>query len=194
MLMSRFFIFIVLAVAFSSCGARVQKTEVKTFVLGLKDSDTSYRPLVRRMIEDYNTNVGFRALEFADSMDSANCPILITRGLEKRDGKVGWGQWFSSTERTGVMVPVSVPGAETKETIRYTMQVEFDQDFLTSNNKDENGALNIEIRKLFAHEVGHGFQLQHTPEERDVMYYDISGDKDFTSYWPRIREFFAPEQ
>jgi predicted Zn-dependent protease len=74
------------------------------------------------------------------------------------------------------------------------MQVEFDQDFLNSNNKDENGALNIEIRKLFAHEVGHGFQLQHAPEERDVMYYDISGDKDFSSYWPRIREFFAPEQ
>jgi hypothetical protein len=32
--------------------------------------------------------------------------------------------------------------------------------------------------------------MQHAPEVKDVMYYDISGEKDFATYWPRVREFF----
>lgn len=184
---------VLVALVFSSCGtARVERSEIKTYVLALKDSDQTFAPLVKRLIQDYNNNVGFTALEFSDSPDTANCPVIITKGLEKRDGKVGWGQWFSSTEREGLMVPV--PGTKSTETVTYSLQVEFDQDFLESNNKDEkNGAINTELKKLFAHEIGHGFQLQHVPEENDVMYYDISGEKDFSSYWPRIKQFFTPE-
>lgn len=187
--MRSLFLAVVLAILFTSCGAQVEKSEVKTYVLALQDSDPAHAPLVKKMIEDYNAEAGFRALEFSDSIDSANCPVIITKGLEKRDGKVGWGQWFSSTEREGLMVPL--PGTRSTETVRYSLQVEFDEDFLKSNNKSETaGGLNIEIRKLFAHEIGHGFQFQHAPEEKDVMYYDISGEKDFSKYWPRVRDFF----
>lgn len=180
-----------LAIIFTSCGAQVERSEIKTYVLAVKDSNPIHIPLVKRMIEDYNSEAGFRALEFSDSLDTANCPVIITKGLEKRDGKVGWGQWFSSTERNGLMVPL--PGTRTTETVSYSLQVEFDEDFLRSNHDpSKNGALNLEIRKLFAHEIGHGFQFTHAPEEDDVMYYDISGDKNFGKYWPRVREFFYP--
>ena len=164
--------------------------DVKTFVLGLKQGDESFKPLIRHLIEDYNTNLGLTVLEFSETMDGANSPILITKGLEQRDGKVGWGQWFASTERSGTTV--AVPGVKTSETTSYSLQVEFDEDFLVSNEKEvKEGELSLEVRKLFAHEVGHGFQLQHAPELTDVMYYDISGDKDFAPYWPRVRAFFG---
>jgi hypothetical protein len=191
--MRSLFLPVLFAFLFVSCGAQVDKSEIKTYVLALQNSDSSHTPLVKKMIEDYNAEAGFRALEFSDSIDNANCPVIITKGLEKRDGKVGWGQWFSTTERDGLMVPI--PGTRSTETVRYSLQVEFDEDFLKSNNKSgTNGALNVEIRKLFAHEIGHGFQFQHVPEENDIMYYDISGDKDFSTYWPRIRGFFYPDE
>ncbi len=182
--------FLVLALILTSCGAQVDKKDVKTFVLGLKQGDESFKPLIRHLIEDYNTNLGLTVLEFSETMDGANSPVLITKGLEQRDGKVGWGQWFASTERSGTTV--AVPGVKTSETTRYSLQVEFDEDFLVSNEKEvKEGELSLEVRKLFAHEVGHGFQLQHAPELTDVMYYDISGDKDFAPYWPRVRAFFG---
>ena len=176
--------------SFVSCGANVEKREIKKYVMGLKQGDESYKPLIKRMITDYNSNVGYGVLEFSESADSANSPVIVTKGLEKRDGKVGWGQWFSSTERRVAMVPVS--GQKSTETTSYTLQVEFDEDFLKSNEKDETtGLLNYEIRKLFAHEIGHGFQMAHAAEERDVMYFDISGEKDFAGYWPQVRGFFG---
>lgn len=177
-------------VSFVSCGAQVEKTEVKKYVMALKEGDSSHKPLIKKLIEDYNANLGYQVLEFTDSIDSANSPIIVTKGLEKRDGKVGWGQWFSQTERRGSVI--QVPGQKIKETTSYSLQVEFDEDFLKSNNKETTpGLINYEIRKLFAHEIGHGFQMPHAPVERDVMYFDISGDKDFTGYWPQVREFFG---
>lgn len=173
-----------------SCGNSVEKTEVKKYVMALKQGDQAFKPLVKRMIDDYNDQVGYQVVEYSESPDSANSPILITKGLEDRDGKVGWGQWFSQTERRGTAIPV--PGQKTSEKTTYSLQVEFDEDFLRSNEKDASpGVLNLEIRKLFAHEVGHGFQMSHAPNERDVMYFDISGEKDFTSYWPQVRGFFG---
>ncbi len=186
----RSFLLIFLLFPLVSCGSSVQKSEVKKYVMALKQGDESYRPLIRRIIEDYNNNVGYQVLEFTDSPDAANSPILITKGLENRDGKVGWGQWFSQTERRGSVVPL--PGQKTTETTTYSLQVEFDEDFLAANLKEASpGLLNVEIRKLFAHEVGHGFQMGHAPNERDVMYFDISGEKDFSSYWPQVRGFFG---
>ncbi len=179
----------ILALCLASCGAKVEKDEIKSYVLALKDGDAAYKALVKRMIDDYNQNLGLLVLEYSDSIDTANCPVIITKGLEKRDGKVGWGQWFSQTERKGTIV--AVPGTVATETVRYSLQVEFDEDFLVTNEKSsKNGLLSEDIRKLFAHEIGHGFQMQHAPEVKDVMYYDISGEKDFATYWPRVREFF----
>ncbi len=177
-------------VTFVSCGNKVQKTEVKQYVMALKQGDQSFKPILKRLIDDYNDHVGYQVIEYSESPDAANSPVLITKGLENRDGKVGWGQWFSQTERRGTSIPV--PGQKTTETTTYSLQVEFDEDFLSSNQKEQSpGVMNLEIRKLFAHEVGHGFQMGHAPNERDIMYFDISGDKDFATYWPQVRGFFG---
>jgi hypothetical protein len=186
---SRVLFLIVFAAVFNSCGAAVEKKSVKSYVLGLKSGDPKYTPLIKTLIADYNAGLGMRVLDFSESMDDANSPVLITKGLERRDGKVGWGKWISQTQRAGTVVPV--PGTVMNETVTYSLQIELDQDFLDGNQrKASNGGLNDDLRKLFAHEIGHGFQLEHVSNIKDVMFEDIAGDKDFSLYWPRVRAFF----
>ena len=186
----RLFASLSVAVSLSSCGQNIQKTEVKSYILGVSQEHSAYKPLIKSLIANYNASVGSTVLEFSDSMDSVNSPILITKGLETRDGKVGWGQWNSSTERKGTTVPL--PGANATETTKYSLQVEFDEDFLSSNSKESAAGIpNYEVQKLFAHEIGHGFQMEHDPDVKQIMYLDISGEKSFDTYWPKVRSFFA---
>ena len=171
----------------SSCGAKVASSEVKEFKVHVAAGDEALIPIVKLLVQNYNQYVGLKALEYVDSQDQANSRIYLVEGLEKRDGKVGWGQWFSETERTGV----NVPGSTIDEKIRYTLQAEFDADFFRANSGLENGQPSYELQKLFAHEIGHGFQLDHSPEASDVMYFDVTGTKDFATYWPRVLAFFS---
>ena len=189
-MLSRIFVVLSFAAAVSSCGQKIQKTVVKSYILGVAQENSAFQPMLKALIEDYNTNVGSRVLQFSDSMDSVNSPVLITKGLEARDGKVGWGQWSTSTEHKGSTVPL--PGVTSSEKTKYRLQVEFDEEFLTNNSKDASpGVPNYEVRKLFAHEIGHGFQMDHDPDVNQIMYMDISGEKTFGSYWPKVRDFFA---
>lgn len=170
----------------SACGSKVNSTVIKEYRVALASQDQSFKPLIKALVDDYNTKVGFSAMEFVDSVDQSNSRILVVEGLENRDGKVGWGQWLSDTESKGL----DAPGSTIDKTTRYSFQAEFDADFFRDNSKISNGLLPTEILKLFAHEVGHGFQLDHHPDKRNVMYYDITGDKDFSTYWRSIHAYF----
>lgn len=181
------FITLFSALLTNGCGSKVNSSAVKEYRVAVIDGDATSKQLVKGLIQDYNSQLGQKAIEYVDSADQANSRIIIVEGLEKRDGKVGWGQWFAETDRSGS----GVPGAQVDKTTTYTLQAEFDADFLRQNGKIENGSIGIEVKKLFAHEIGHGFQLEHHPDQNNVMYYDISGTKDFSSYWPRIRSYFA---
>ena len=186
----RLFVSLSVAIGLSSCGQNVKKTSIKSYILGVNPAHEAYKPMIRMLIRDYNGNVGSEVLQYSESLDSANSEVIITKGLEARDGKVGWGQWSSSTERKGTVV--AVPGVKSSETTKYSLQVEFDEEFLKTNEKvTANGLPNYELRKLFAHEIGHGFQLDHDPDVKQVMYMDISGEKNFDTYWPKIQAFFS---
>lgn len=185
--MTAFWFALVSIVGFSSCGAKVNSSAIKDYRVSLAQGDSSFIPLLKAIIKDYNSHVGLQALRYVDSPGEANSRILITEGLEKRDGKVGWGQWFSTSERRGA----NLPGATIDETTEYSLQVEFDADFLRDNSKMDNGTIQYEVQKLFAHEIGHGFQMDHAPEMSNVMYYDITGVKDFAPYFERVRNFFS---
>ncbi|MCX6119454.1 MAG: hypothetical protein NT027_18100 [Proteobacteria bacterium] len=172
---------------YSGCGTKVESHEIKEYRVALASSDSKFKPIIKSLVSDYNSKVGFRAMEFVDSVDQANSRIVITEGLEKRDGKVGWGQWFVETERNGL----DLPGSAVEKTSTYSFEAEFDADFVKSNSDIQNGVIPDELAKLWAHEIGHGFLLDHHPDERNVMYYDIAGEKDFSKYWPEIRKFFG---
>lgn len=178
---------LLLTLGIVSCGANVKSKSVKEYRVTLAKGDSSFVPLIKTLVSDYNANAGLQALQYVDSADQANSRIVITEGLEKRDGKVGWGQWLTSSQRSGS----NIPGGSIDETTEYSLQVEFDADFLRSNSKIDDGAVQYEAQKLFAHEIGHGFQMDHDPDVSNVMYLDITGIKDFKSYFSRVRSFFS---
>lgn len=172
---------------FASCGTKIKNTEIKEYTVSLSSEDKTLIPLLKSLVDDFNAQAGVHALQYVESADQANSRIVVVEGLEKRDGKVGWGQWFAETERRGI----HAPGGTVNKTTRYTLQAEFDADFLRTHSKIENGVLDIEAQKLFAHEIGHGFQMDHNPDRANVMYFDITGTKDFSDFWPRVQAFFA---
>jgi hypothetical protein len=184
--MVKLYLLLVVTAFLAACGANVSRSEVKEYRVALSGGDVSFAPTLKRLVEHYNESAGIAALQFVESSDQANSQIYLIEGLEQRDGKVGWGQWFSETERSGV----DLPGSTINKTTTYSFRVEFDAGFFRANNEMINGLPSIELRKLFAHEIGHGFQMDHASEASDVMFFDVTGDKDFTNYWPRVRAHF----
>ena len=70
------------------------------------------------------------------------------------------------------------------------MRLELDKEYVTSR-LGGNEAKRYELMKLFFHEIGHGLQMDHDPDPKAVMYYDISGNKDFDKYFEGVRAYFA---
>ena len=71
------------------------------------------------------------------------------------------------------------------------MRLELDEEFVKLKINSIKDADKNDIRKLFYHEVGHGMQMLHHPDQSNVMYYDITGEKNFTLYFADVRTFFA---
>lgn len=185
----RLTISMILALGIVSCGANVKTKSIKDYRVTLSQGDSSFVPLLKALVSDYNAHVGMQAMQYVDSADQANSRIIVTQGLEARDKKVGWGQWFSTTESSGA----NMPGGTVEQVTEYSGQVEFDADFLRENGKIDNGAVQYEVQKLFAHEFGHVFQMEHHPDVHDIMYLNITGVKNFSPYYDRVKSFFLAE-
>ena len=147
--------------------------------------------MIQTLIADYNNNVGADVLQFGEQADGGNSEIVITKGLQDRDGKVGWGGGIVTVdhrESSGGLV--SSP--EIVDSIIYSLRVEFDEDYLINNAAaSEDGLPNYALRKIFAHEIGHGFFIHHDPDVSQVMFENISGTKEFGKYWTQVRSFFG---
>jgi hypothetical protein len=171
---------------FSSCGPQGKRSEIKEFRLYLEKSNQpeKHKKVFRSLIDWYNQYAGFQALQFADVGEPANSAIVITKGLEEQDKKIGWGQSITETTTEN---PVLMPNGES-QTVRYSMRTEFDADFTDRNSQD--GEPTIELKTLFAHEVGHGLTMSHDPNRKSVMFESIGNDRDFDAYFKRVRDFF----
>ena len=130
-------------------------------------------------------------LTFENDPTKANCSIAVIKDLVKQNadglgtGKVGLGQWVTQSRQDNPLV--IVPGEKPTETILYSMNVQFDQDYLKNGTR-------YDLQKLFYHEVGHGLELNHNEtNEKDVMYPDVGvGDtKDFDSYFKYVKSYMA---
>ncbi len=171
------------------CGRNYDEYEVKEYRLTVESPDNTMHQIFSRLIDDYNDDAGFSALNYVSSGAEANSVIVLTQGLHARDGKIGWGQWVKQIEEDnpGLLETQS----KGQRTIYYSMRVELDQEYVTSRMHAKDPEKTYELFKLFAHEVGHGFMMNHDPEPQSVMYYEVSGNKDFTTYFQRVRTFFG---
>ncbi|MDA9951685.1 hypothetical protein N9D31_03815 [Oligoflexaceae bacterium] len=182
---------VILLIAFStlsSCGGDYNKVEVKDYRLQVKSSDPAVHNFFYTLIQDFNERAGIDALSYVSNPNEANSTIELINGLRLQDKKVGWGQWVKETQTSGVdMFSNSKP----TKTIMYSMKVEFDEEYMTSRLDLDTDEKNAEVFKLFAHETGHGFLFEHHPDPTNVMYYDVSGEKEYSSYFKNVQAFFA---
>jgi hypothetical protein len=172
-----------------ACGDVYENVERKHYVLGLHSSDDNLRRQFEVLIDEYNQEAGFDALSFGVSPNEINSSIILTKGLKQRDGKVGWGQWIVATETT-TNSSSQMLSTEFKRIHNYTMRLELDEDYVMDRIYSGDETQQYDLKKLLYHEIGHGFQLDHAPQRADLMYYDISGNKDFGLYFSQVRKFF----
>ena len=174
----------ILVVSLFSCGSPSDVEKRKDYRLALVSDQPDLKTEFRRLIQDFNELAGVNALTYVDNPAAANSAIVVTKGLHDRDGKVGWGQWLSESEQEAELFGGG------KRTVTYSMRLEFDEDYLRRRiASDETEKMRYDKQKLFFHEVGHGMLLDHDDNPRSLMYYDISGEKDFTVFFDYVRSF-----
>lgn len=165
----------------AACGSGYETVKVKDYRLAVLIQDATIQHQFATLIDDYNQYAGMRVLTYEPSASAANSAIVLTEGLQTRDGKVGWGQWMTSSKSENPLT--KAPGDKAKRTVEFSMRVEFDADYMRKKT-------HVEQQKLFFHEVGHGLELDHNPaDQTDVMYPDVSGDKDFPRYFEYVRRY-----
>lgn len=179
------------ASALVSCGTQqVREIHTKEYRLRIDGPATSsQRETLRSLIDTFNRDAGFDAIEWSEGSSDANSTITLVPGLnEGKDGKLGWGQWTTFTssdiEREG-LVPVE------RRSVTYSLSVQLDKAFFDAQaaTAKDGGPLYL----LLCHELGHGFQLEHNPDTRNVMYAYIGSPKDklFEDFFARVRHFFG---
>jgi hypothetical protein len=185
----RIFFSLASALMITACGSSYNEHDVKDYRLAVDSNDDSIKDAFEKMISEFNSEVGLNALRFVNDPADANSQIILTRGLNARDGKVGWGQWIRTTESDS---PVgSLLGETPDRTNVYSMRLEFDLEYVTARMDSSRADRYYEFRKLFYHEVGHGLQMDHDPNPQALMYYDISGTKDFNGYVKRVQQYLT---
>ncbi len=173
------------------CGSSYKTTKVKNYTLAVVNNDPRLKAEFNDLIDDFNRFTGSDVLTYVENPEQANSAIILTKGLKQRDGKVGWGQWLSETKSER---PVTTPGNKPKRTVSYSMRLEFDLDYYTSRLQSTGEKETIEKQKLFFHEVGHGLEMAHvTATETNVMYPDISGEKNYALFFEQVRSYMADQ-
>lgn len=166
-----------------ACGTDYKTEKVKFYRFAVASRDANMQREFRSLIDEYNRMVGTQILKYTDDPSHANSVIIITEGLQSRDGKVGWGQWMSESRAENPLG--KMPGEKVKRTITYSMRVEFDADYMRRSDTYAK-------QKLFFHEVGHGLEMDHNPDNiEDVMFPDVAGTKDFSRYFQQVRNYIA---
>ena len=179
------------AVSIAGCGGKVVEHLNKEYVLGVSGTDTGVKDEFRRLVKEFNTLAGMDYLRFTEDATVADSQIILTKGLQATDGKVGWGQWITQTQDSNKFSGASM---RVNRRIDYAMRLEFDEDFIESRRAAAAGSTgHYELQKLFFHEVGHGLTMVHLPDRSNVMYYEISGSKDFDLYFRDVEHFFSQQ-
>jgi hypothetical protein len=173
----------------NACGSmKYDVKEIKKYQIHMESDDEAVQSRFQKLVEEYNEKVGMETLTYEASAANANSIATLTAGLQNRDGKVGWGQWTKESKQES---PFERPiGSRPKRTESYSMQLEFDMDYFLQRMNSDDPEKQLQLYKLFAHEVGHGFQMNHDGEVSSVMYPDISGEKEFEPYYERVRSYF----
>lgn len=176
----------------TGCGQdETVEKHIKNYRLTIVEGDKKFAPLLQELIADFNAGVGFDALQYDPNPETANSAILITPGLEQQSDRhnVGYGQWITETQENKSYTLTG--GRVTSRIIHYSMRLEFDYNFLAERSSASQYSEEFyELKKLFHHEVGHGIQLAHKNDPKDIMHESISGPKNFEPFYRVVKDFY----
>src|SRR5690606_5381814 len=111
------------AFVLSACGSGYETVEVKDYRLAVLSDDEALKEEFRILVAEFNQQASFRVLQYVDSPRDANSAIIVTKGLEERDGKVGYGQWLAESDEDNPFF--HAPGNKPKRRVEYSMRLEF---------------------------------------------------------------------
>lgn len=184
-----FFFVLLISMFLVSCGQNVDESYSKEYVLAVENADSETNSQFFQLVAEFNEKTGSDVLRFTNNPAEANSMITMVEGLQATDGKVGWGQWVSTTTEDQKVDGLKL---NVDREVAYSMRLQFDLNyFKTRMGENMTEEKHYGLQKLFFHEVGHGLQMDHHPDQSNVMYYEISGKKDFDLYFEDVRNFFG---
>jgi hypothetical protein len=179
---------------FSAC-QEYHVVAVKDFRIYTDTKNPELKKAIRILAQRYNKDMGSRTLTIVDREEDSNSRIRFTSGLHDNGHKLGLGKWITTTNQKSTL---TLKGEKNTQTVAYAMDIEFDQEnfeakvaFLNDSSSEEAQHL----YHLFCHEIGHGLQMDHSPENSNVMFPTIP-DKptrfvDYKAYFNRARSFMS---
>ncbi len=181
---------VLLSFAFIACGdEQIHSCE---FTMSIDSPDAESKSYFVEYLEKLNTNLGFQAFTYVGSRQEANSPIVIEKGLKERTLRergqefIGLGGFYPDYSQTSNVFKIIANGKTTTE-VTNSMRLHFDHDFVMQNlvNNTEK------LETAAAHEFGHGLGFDHIDNEIDVMYFEVSGKKDYDAHYANMRQFFV---
>lgn len=180
-------LFFQIVISLMSCGKSVFVEEVKRYHFDIKPYTRSNYRIFRDLFQDFNDKVGEDVLVLVLQDGSSDMSrITMTKGLESRKSKIGFGGWQSdsSFNENCLRQPFKI----IKKV--YTMDLEFDEDFVKNRAQTDDKVARRELHTLFLHEVGHGFKLKHDPRRDAVMYEKVDSSKrDHRRFYRKVLDF-----
>ncbi len=181
-------IFIILLFQINSCKSRVKETEVRQYKLGMQDNNSKYVKAFEKLVKQFNQSLDNNILTFTNNPGEINSTITITKGLNDKTGKIGYGQWIEETKDEGIS-GIFNDGKIEREKV-YTMALEFDEQYIETRVIKNDTQSWYDLEKAFTHEAGHGLGYGHVNTQSHIMYPEISGAKDLNGFFSEIRRDF----
>lgn len=161
----------------TGCGDLTGRSIEHNYLVHVRASQPEVHDQFERLVNDFNQSIGEELLSYSRDESASGSLVQLIRGLESGTGKLGFGGRVVSTIRTGLRITRS-----------YSMKIELDSSYVEKRIPSNIGSKDYnEVRLLFFHEVGHGLGFRHAASPKDVMYEDLQGNKDFPSFFERIR-------
>ena len=180
----------------TACG-QYSDSKIKNYALHFYSSESTLLQASQRLVVQYNRMASLPVLTYAGSENDANSYVQFVQGLDSKDGKIGYGQWV--TETSEEPFTRSLEGHVLQREITYSMNIEFDYNYYKARATAADNSLEWKtLFVLFCHEVGHGLTMDDIYDEtqKSQIMYGVIDDKDipnkdFTTYFGRVRSFFA---
>lgn len=170
------------------CGSSVEVIKVKDYRIAVETQHPEAKKDIQRILNLFNEYSGIEILKNQSDASTANSFITLKKGLRNNSysNHIGYGQWIVESEE----IVTNSLNSRRRRTLRYSMNIELDEDYMLSRVGDLTAEKEKEKQVLLFHEIGHGLEMGHHPSDpNDIMFKDVSRQKKFSNFFERVRNY-----